>query len=151
MASDMVLAGFASCLKIEKKLFEELVGILKQEENVLTQSSFNKLDDFVSKKASLLEQLSQLDFKRNQHFKNNGVALEKKSINQWLEISCPNNNEIQDLWNELLVLADAARKLNHTNGLIISKYLQHNQRTFVALQCASGNVSLYGPSGQACI
>jgi len=79
------------------------------------------------------------------------VALEKKSINQWLEISCPNNNEIQDLWNELLVLADAARKLNHTNGLIISKYLQHNQRTFVALQCASGNVSLYGPSGQACI
>ena len=137
--------------KIEKKLFEELVGILKQEENVLTQSSFNKLDDFVSKKASLLEQLSQLDFKRNQHFKNNGVALEKKSINQWLEISCPNNNEIQDLWNELLVLADAARKLNHTNGLIISKYLQHNQRTFVALQCASGNVSLYGPSGQACI
>ena len=147
----MVLAGFASCLKIEKKLFEELVGILKQDENALTQSSFNKLDDFVSKKASLLEQLSQLDFKRNQHFKNNGVALEKKSINQWLEISCPNNNEIQDLWNELLVLADAARKLNHTNGLIISKYLQHNQRTFVALQCASGNVSLYGPSGQACI
>ena len=151
MVSGMVLAGFASCLKIEKKLFEELVGILKQEENVLTQSSFNKLDDFVSKKASLLEQLSQLDFKRNQHFKNNGVELEKKSINQWLEISCPNNNEIQDLWNELLVLADAARKLNHTNGLIISKYLQHNQRTFVALQCASGNVSLYGPSGQACI
>ena len=138
-------------LKIEKKLFEELIGILKQEENALTQSSFNKFDDFVSKKTSLLEQLSQLDFKRNQHFKNNGVALEKKSINQWLEISCPNNNEIQDLWNELLVLADAARKLNHTNGLIISKYLQHNQRTFVALQCASGNVSLYGPSGQACI
>ena len=74
MASGMVLAGFASCLKIEKKLFEELVGILKQEENALTQSSFNKLDDFVSKKASLLEQLSQLDFKRNQHFKNNDVA-----------------------------------------------------------------------------
>ena len=47
MASGMVLAGFASCLKIEKKLFEELVGILKQEENALTQSSFNKLDDFV--------------------------------------------------------------------------------------------------------
>ena len=151
MASDMVLAELASCLKIEKKLFEELVNILKQEENVLMQSSFNKLDDFVSKKASLLEQLSQLDFKRNQHFKNNGVALEKKSINQWLEISCPNNNEIQDLWNELLVLADAARKLNHTNDLIISKYIQHNQRTFVALQCASGNVYLYGPSGQACI
>lgn len=151
MASDMVLAGFASCLNIEKKLFEELVGILKQEESALTQSSFNKLDDFVSKKASLLEQLSQLDFKRNQHFKNNGVALEKKSINQWLEINRSNNNEIQDLWNELLVLADAARKLNHTNGLIISKYIQHNQRTFVALQCASGNVSLYGPSGQACI
>lgn len=151
MASDMVLAGFASCLNIEKKLFEELVGILKQEESALTQSSFNKLDDFVSKKASLLEQLSQLDFKRNQHFKNNGVALEKKSINQWLEINRSNNNEMQNLWNELLVLADAARKLNHTNGLIISKYIQHNQRTFVALQCASGNVSLYGPSGQACI
>lgn len=151
MASDMVLAEFASCLKIEKKLFEELVNILKQEENVLTQSSFNKLDDFVSKKASLLEQLSQLDFKRNQYFKNNGVELEKKSINQWLEINCPNNNEIQDLWNELLVLADTARKLNHTNGSIISKYLQHNQRKFVALQCASGNISLYGPSGQAYI
>lgn len=151
MASDMVLAGFASCLNIEKKLFEELVGILKQEESALTQSSFNKLDDFVSKKASLLEQLSQLDFNRNQHFKNNGVALEKKSINQWLEINRSNNNEMQNLWNELLVLADTARKLNHTNGLIISKYIQHNQRTFVALQCASGNVSLYGPSGQACI
>lgn len=50
MASDMVLAGFASCLKIEKKLFEELIDILKQEENALMQGNFNKLDDFVSKK-----------------------------------------------------------------------------------------------------
>lgn len=49
MASDMVLAGFASCLKIEKKLFEELIDILKQEENALMQGNFNKLDDFVSK------------------------------------------------------------------------------------------------------
>lgn len=151
MASDMVLAGFASCLKIEKKLFEELIDILKQEENALMQGNFNKLDDFVSKKTSLLEQLSQLDSERNQYFKNNDVALEKKYINQRLEINYPNNPEIQDLWSGLLVLADAVRKLNHTNGLIISKYLQHNQRTFIALQCASGNISLYGPSGQAYI
>lgn len=150
MASDMVLAGFASCLKIEKKLFEELIDILKQEENALMQGNFNKLDDFVSK-TSLLEQLSQLDSERNQYFKNNDVALEKKYINQRLEINYPNNPEIQDLWSGLLVLADAVRKLNHTNGLIISKYLQHNQRTFIALQCASGNISLYGPSGQAYI
>lgn len=149
MSSDMMLAGFASCLKIEKKLFEELIGILKQEENALTQSSFYKFDDFVSRKTSLLEQLSQLDSKRNQYFKNNGVALERKDINHWFGMHCPNNHETQDLWSELLVLADAARKLNHTNGLIISKYLQHNQCTFVALQCASGNIFLYGPSGQA--
>lgn len=102
-------------------------------------------------KTSLLEQLSQLDSERNQYFKNNDVALEKKYINQRLEINYPNNPEIQDLWSGLLVLADAVRKLNHTNGLIISKYLQHNQRTFIALQCASGNISLYGPSGQAYI
>ncbi|GKS70451.1 flagella synthesis protein FlgN [Nitrosomonas sp. PY1] len=151
MASDMSLAELASCLKIEKKLFEELIEILKQEENALTQSHFNKLDDFVSKKTSLLEQLSQLDFKRNQYFKNNGVALEKKAINYWLETHSSNNSEILSLWNQLLALVDTTKNLNHTNGLIISKYLQHNQRTFVALQCASGNISLYGPNGQAYI
>lgn len=147
----MVLAEFALCLKIEKKLFKELIGILKQEENALTQSNFYKFDDFVSKKTSLLEQLFQLDSKRNQYFKNNGVALEKNAISHWLAIRHSNNHETQDLWNELLVLADAAKNLNCTNGLIISKYLQQNQRTFVALQCASGNISLYGPSGQAYI
>lgn len=151
MVSDMVLVDFASCLNIEKKLFKGLIDVLKQEENALTQSNFKKFDDFVSKKTSLLEQLSQLDSKRNQYFKNNGVALEKKAINHWLEINYPNNHEARDLWNELLVLADVARKLNRTNGLIISKYLQHNQRAFVALQCASGNISLYGSSGQAYI
>jgi flagella synthesis protein FlgN len=48
-------------------------------------------------------------------------------------------------------LAQIAQKISHSNGLIISTRLQHNQRAFAALHCAAGNISLYGPKGQAYI
>lgn len=99
----------------------------------------------------MIEELIKLDDRRNEYLQKQGLSLTKNSINAWLTEQHSCQNEIKTLWNELLNLAKTAQQLNHSNGLIISNQLQHNQRAFAALNCAAGNVSLYGPKGQTYI
>ena len=129
MQNDNVLLEFVSCLKSEIQLLQALIETLKQEINAFTLNSFNDLECIVSKKTMLLEQLNQCDAKRNGCLNFLGISKERRAIN----------------------IADKARKINSTNGLIISTYSEYNKRAFTTLNFAAGNISLYGPKGQACI
>ena len=140
MQNDNVLLEFVSCLKSEIQLLQALIETLKQEINAFTLNSFNDLECIVSKKTMLLEQLNFL-----------GISKERRAINIWLETHCQDYPELKKSWDDLMALADKARKINSTNGLIISTYSEYNKRAFTTLNFAAGNISLYGPKGQACI
>jgi|GEM_PF-3785045 len=151
MQNDNVLLEFVSCLKSEIQLLQALIETLKQEINAFTLNSFNDLECIVSKKTMLLEQLNQCDAKRNGCLNFLGISKERRAINIWLETHCQDYPELKKSWDDLMALADKARKINSTNGLIISTYSEYNKRAFTALNFAAGNISLYGPKGQACI
>ena len=151
MVASLHSTSFTSDLKTEKITFEALIEILKKEEEALIQGTIEKIDNLASDKSFLVEKLIQLDNHRNKYFQNQGLTLKKYSINNWFAQKYSDKSEIQILWNELLKLVRIAQKLSHSNGLIISAHLQHNQRAFAALHRAAGNVSLYGPKGQAYI
>ena len=128
-----------------------LLKFLKEEENALVEGKIEKIDYLASDKSRLIEELIQLDDHRNEYLQKQGLSLEKNSINAWLTEQHSGQSEVKILWNELLDLAKIAQQLNHSNGLVITTQLQHNQRAFSALHCAAGNVSLYGPQGQTYI
>ncbi|WP_297325816.1 flagellar protein FlgN [Nitrosomonas sp.] len=151
MTSPLYSSNFTSVLEAEKSTLGKFIEILKKEEDALVQGKIEEIDHLSSNKSRLIEKLIQIDNHRNEYLQNQGITLEKRSISDWLEKQLSNQPGIQTLWNELLVQAEIAQKINHSNGLIISTHLQHNQRAFAALHCAAGNVSLYGPKGQTYI
>jgi len=145
---------FLNELKNEKGIFQAFIEILKKEENALVEGKIETIDFLASDKSRLIEELIQFDEHRTDYLKKQGLTLEKKSIDTWLIGLIEQHSnllEVKNLWNELLDLAKLAQQLNHSNGLMISTQLQHNQRAFAALHCAAGNVSLYGPKGQTYI
>lgn len=147
MVTSLHSENFIADLETEKASLMEFVEILKKEQNALVQGKIDEIDYLASDKSRLIERLIQFDNHRNEYLKNQGLTLEKNSISTWFAKHYSN----QSLWNELLKLVRIAQLLNHSNSLIISTHLQHNQRAFTALHCAAGNVSLYGPKGQAYI
>lgn len=144
-------ACFITDLETEKCTLQSFIELLKKEENALVQGKIEEIDYLASDKSRLIEKLIQLDEHRNEFLQNHGFSLERDSIAFGISKQHSDQSKIQILWNELLELAKIAQQLNHSNGLIISTHLQHNQRAFAALHCAAGNVSLYGPKGQAYI
>lgn len=148
MISSGHLTGFMNELKTEKNVLCAFIEILKKEEHALIDGKIDEIDYLTSDKSRLIEELIQLDDKRSEYMKQQGLSFEKNIVNAWLTEQCADQPDVKVLWDELLSLAQTAQQLNHTNGLIISNHLQHNQRAFSALHCAAGNVSLYGPRGQ---
>ncbi len=151
MVASLHSTTFIADLETEKVTLEAFIEILKKEENALVQGKIEEIDYLASDKSRLIERLIQLDNHRNKYFQNQGLTLEKNSISTWFTEHYASQRKVQILWNELLELVKIAQPLNYSNGLIISAHLQHNQRAFAALHCAAGNVSLYGPKGQAYI
>lgn len=141
-------SSLTSVLEAEKNTIRKFIEILKKEEDALVQGKIEEIDYLSSNKSRLIEKLIQIDGHRNEYLQNQGLALEKSSVSNWIE---KQHLGIQTLWNELLTLAKIAQKISHSNDLIISAHLQYNQRAFAALHCAAGNVSLYGPRGQTYI
>lgn len=151
MTSSQHLVNLMKALETERNTLDAFIEILRKEENALVEGKIEKIDYLASDKSRLIDELIQLDDHRNEYLQKQGLSLEKSSINAWLTEQHSGQSEIKILWNELLDLAKTAQQLNHSNGLIISTQLQHNQRAFAALHCAAGNVSLYGPQGQTYI
>ena len=138
---------FVSALKNEKDTLQVFTDILKKEEDVLTQGKIDDLDFLASDKARLVEKLKALGEQRSEYLLSQDLSSDSIGMDKWLT-NHDHNSQVTALWNEILQLAQVAKQLNHTNGLIISSHLEHNQRAFSALQSAAGNISLYGPNGQ---
>lgn len=143
------LTHFIYELETEVNTLRTFIDILRKEQQALIEGKIEEIDFFASDKSRLIDELIQLDDQRTQYLKKQGLIIEKNNINNWLIGQSSNQPIIGKLWNDLLELAEIAQKLNQANGLIISSRLQHNQRAYAALQSAAGNVSYYGPKGQA--
>lgn len=140
-----------SLLKETKEL-RSFIDILKKEELALVQGKIDEIDFYASDKLRSIEILIQLNDQREEYFKAQGLTLDKSCINNWLrKQQNSDQTNIIEIWNELLDLAKTAQRINQSNGLIISTRHQHHQRALAALHSAAGNVSCYGPKGQAYI
>ncbi|MBX3617458.1 flagella synthesis protein FlgN [Nitrosomonas sp.] len=127
------------------------IDILRKEEQALIGGRIEEIDLYSSDKLRLIEVLTQLSNQRDEYLKGQGINLDENSINSWLEKQPSDQLSTKEAWNDLLNLARTVRQQNHSNGLIIASRLQHHQRALAALHSAAGNVSCYGPKGQAYI
>lgn len=140
----------AAIIKNEKHATQSFLDILKKEEKALTQGLVNEFDMLVSDKSKLFDQLETICEQRLQYLSARGYPASREGMQRWL-IDHPDCTDTQKMWHELMDLARQAKQLNDINGKVIAMQLQYNQRSYLALQSAAGNISLYGPKGQAYI
>ncbi len=138
---------FVTAINSEKNIVSSFVEVLKKEENILMSGQIDDLDLLVSQKSQLVEQLEVFEKHRAQYLLSLGYTPNKDGMQSWL--SKQEDIELQTNWDELIGLAEIAKQINEVNGQIISTQQRYNQRAYLSLQSASGNISLYGPKGQA--
>ncbi|MCB1986001.1 MAG: flagellar protein FlgN [Burkholderiales bacterium] len=140
---------FVATFEDEKRTVQAFVEVLKKEEDALIHGRIDDLDMLASDKARLAEKLEFQAKQRMQYLSFLGYSPDKNGMTLWL--SKQSNPELQAIWNDLTELVKLAQQINQTNGKVISTQLQYNQRAYMALQSAAGNISLYGSKGQAFI
>jgi flagella synthesis protein FlgN len=141
---------FALILENEKKTTMLFLEILHKEREVLTRGQINDLDTVVADKTKIINELETINEQRSQYLLSHGYQRSWRGMLHWLD-EHPFSTRLHELWDQLIILAKQAKQENQTNGRVISLQIQYNQRLYLALQSASGSVSLYGPKGQVMI
>lgn len=134
-------------LQAELDTIKAFNRVLQKEQHTLVNGDIEDLDYLASEKERLIEQLTNLNEQRNQLLSSLGLLTDAEGMKKLLSTdSSPSKSN--KIWHDLLELVAVTNQLNKTNGTIINARLQHTQRSLAALQCAAGNISLYGSKGQ---
>jgi len=136
-----------SNLKDECKLTSHLIELLKQEQAQLIKADIEGLLAVNAEKSRAAAQMTELTNRRYRALVAAGYDPNEGGMRAWLEASST-SSESTRTWQELLRLAQSAKSLNNTNGMLISKHMTRNQKALSVLQGPQVS-SLYGPNGQS--
>lgn len=139
---------FIADLQVELNTIQAFNEILQKEQHALIKGNIENLDFLASEKERIIEQLTNLGEQRKQFLISLGLETDTDGMKKLFSTD-DSYSESNKIWDQLLALVAITSQLNETNGTIITTRLQHTQRSLTALQCAAGNISLYGPKGQA--
>lgn len=145
MSSGIATPGFS--LQEEYKLTEQLIELLKQEQEHLINADVEGLVAVTEEKSRAVAQMTELTNRRYQILAEAGFEPKEGGMRAWLDAS-PASVEANRVWHELLTLAQSVKSLNNTNGMLIGKHLTFTQQALDVLQ---GNQpsSFYGPNGKS--
>ena len=138
---------------IGQRLAEELAElqkfceVLDAERGVLEKGQADKLPPLVQETSQLATRLGQLLAERERALTQAGFDGGREGMESWLA-QRKQDTKAQDKWQQLLKLAEEARRLQTLNGKLIALQLQHTQQALAALMSASGRPLTYGPDGQ---
>ncbi|MET3108469.1 flagella synthesis protein FlgN [Oxalobacteraceae bacterium GrIS 2.11] len=139
------------CIQNESDAMANLVTILMQEQNALTQAPSLALMEEISaitqQKNQLIANISLLGQIRKNELTRLGFQHNEATMPTWLQ------DQAQiDCWSLLIKHTKKANELNRVNGLLINKHLLRNQTTLQVLYKHQRNdsaPSLYGSNGQS--
>ena len=139
------LTPLLTCLQKEIALVEAFLDILRHEATVLEAGAEEAaLADTTARKNELADALMQAARQRNELLMAMGCDADSAGLTD----AASRHPEIVPLRDTLLHLTDTARTQNETNGLVIERFLQHNQRALEALRRVASSGEIYDASGR---
>jgi flagella synthesis protein FlgN len=138
----------ADSLNEEHKATRHLIQLLKQEQTYLVQADIDGLTRITEEKAKVVNQMAELANLRYQTLAAAGFEPKEAGMQEWLKSPAATATASKS-WMELLTLAQSAKELNRTNGLLINKHMMHNQTALNVLRGNAQGGNLYGPDGQS--
>lgn len=136
---------FLDLLKEEQGLVEKFIAVLQQEQQILVEGAKADLDPVTSEKNRLAGFLAQLDVRRNDFLRTQGISNAREDIERWL---LDQDAAATDIWNRFLDSARKAQQLNDLNGKLVAERMSNNQQAIHTLMAATNRPATYGPDGQ---
>ncbi|MFT7387449.1 MAG: flagella synthesis protein FlgN [Candidatus Endobugula sp.] len=129
----------------DKTVSQQLMGLLEHEKAVLKQKNYQSLDDILSKKTPLLDQLKHHANIRRQWL----VSLYKVADeSQWSEfVESFERPEISKKWQEVNNNINRCKQLNETNGLLISRGQKTYEQLIFLLKGGNRQSDIYTAKG----
>jgi flagella synthesis protein FlgN len=129
-------------LKAQTACCEELLAMLAQEEEAMTQRRFAELQETTARKLQALDRLAELDGRREKALSAAGFEPGPAGANAAAAAHGPAASQA---WSGLLALAERARAHNLRNGTIVCAQLDFTQKALNFLQASAQH--FYGPDG----
>ena len=134
-------------LAAELLKLQEFRTLLAREQTLLQSGDAEGLLGLTENKSALATRLGELLGEREQVLTSAGFKAGREGMEAWLA-SQPAKAAARVEWQQLLRLAEEARREHDINGKLIAIHLQHNQQALATLMSAGGRPLTYGPDGQ---
>jgi flagellar biosynthesis/type III secretory pathway chaperone len=137
-----------SILLNEKQAFDELLLLLKQERAALEEHSVEDLASYSSQKQKITKNMEQLAISRNNSLNNAGFDINGSTALSDTVKQLPQT--VQQLWKQILTLAEDCHNNNQVNGKIIQISKTRVDRSLRLLKSQTADPSLtYNAKGYA--
>lgn len=126
-----------------------LLQLLRQEQEHLINADIDALTKLTEEKAQIVARMTELAQQRHRALGDGGFEAAETGMQAWLDSRTAPPAAVQG-WKDLLAIAQQAKELNRTNGLLIGQHMARNQNALNTL--VHGNSeggSMYGPNGQS--
>jgi len=139
-------APLLSAIAAETAALQRFIAVLEEEQKLLISGNADAVLPLIEQKTALIAELGAAGQQREAALQALGVEIRKEAMEAWIAGAAA---ELKAPWQALLELAQAANRLNSTNGQLINTRLQYNQQALSILVNASGSLSddTYGPDG----
>lgn len=142
----------AGTLAEELGAARRLHQLLKQEQTQLIAADIDGLTALTEQKATVVARMTELAKSRHRALAAAGFPAEEAGMQAWLHgmpvAADGSAAEARKSWIELLALAQSAKQLNRTNGILINTHLARNQTALNVLRGTAQGGNFYGPDGQ---
>lgn len=141
-------AVFVAGLRDEQAALAAFTSLLQAEQDTLVQGNADRLAELAANKADQIELLTHLGERRSRHLAAQNLKDSAEGMLAWLKRNSGYGAAVGKIWRDLLAQAEAARRINETNGLLIQSKLRQNRLRLTVLQTAAASGGVYRPDGQ---
>ena len=125
-----------------------LLQLLKSEQELLVNADVDGLSKATEEKGKLVMKMGELAQRRHRCLAAAGFDASEAGMQTWLKRQ-KSTQQAQQSWTSLIELAQLAKELNRTNGMLINQHMARTQTALNVLQGPPEGGNLYGPDGQA--
>ena len=144
----MQASGTQAAASIAEELTaaNSLLNVLEQEQARLVDGDVEGLSKLTGEKADIVARMTEMASRRHRALAAAGFPADESGMRGWLDTA---SADINASWNALLDIAQKAKELNRTNGLLIGRQMARNQGALNILQGNQQGGTIYGPNGQS--
>jgi flagella synthesis protein FlgN len=124
-----------------------LLQLLQSEQELLINADVDGLNKAIEEKGKLVAKMGELAQRRHRSLGAAGFEASEVGMQTWLKGQ--KSKQAQQSWTSLIELAQLAKELNRTNGMLIGQHMARTQGALNVLQGPPEGGNLYGPDGQA--